>query len=201
MPPPGNASVDFFDRQFRRQIDAADYVLNPFEAAALPYLEGEVLDLGCGLGNLSIAAAKQGARVTALDACATAVENLARRAREEGLDIATAAVDLREWRPCRQWDAVACIGLLMFFPPDAARAGLAAVRGAVRPGGVAAVNVLIEGTTYLEMFGASGHYLFAEGELGRAFAGWEVLRRSIDAFAAPGGTLKRFETSIARAAG
>jgi tellurite methyltransferase len=193
------ASIEFFDRQFRRQIDAGDYALNPFETAALPFLTGDVLDLGCGLGNLSLAAAKQGARVTALDACATAVENLARRAREEGLDIATGAVDLRDWRPDRQWDAAACIGLLMFFPPDAARAGLAAVRGAVRPGGVAVVNVLIEGTTYLEMFDASGHCLFAPGELARAFAGWEVLRRSIDDFAAPGGTLKRFETVIARA--
>ncbi|MGZ5033724.1 MAG: SAM-dependent methyltransferase [Usitatibacter sp.] len=198
MSPPGSASVDFFDRQFRRQIDADDYALNPFEAAALPFLEGDVLDLGCGLGNLAIAAARRGARVTALDACATAVENLARRAREAGLDIATAAVDLRDWRPDRQWDAVACIGLLMFFPAEAARAGLAAVRDAVRPGGVAAVNVLVEGTTYLDMFNASGHCLFAEGEIARAFAGWTPLHASADTFPAPGGTVKRFETLIAR---
>lgn len=195
----GSASVEFFDRQFRRQIAEGDYALNPFEATALPVLSGDVLDLGCGLGNLSLAAAKQGARVTALDACATAVDSLARRARMAGLEVDAAAMDLRQWRPSRQWDAVACIGLLMFFPPDAARAGLAAVCSAVRPGGVAVVNVLIEGTTYLAMFGTTGHYLFGEGELTRAFAHWEIPRRSIDEFAAPGGTLKRFETVIARA--
>jgi tellurite methyltransferase len=193
-----NASVEFFDRQFRRQVGAADYALNPFESAALPWMHGDVLDLGCGLGNLAFAAALQGARVTALDASEAGVENLARRAREAALDITASAADLRGWRPDREWDAVACIGLLMFFEPRAARAGLEAVRDAVRPGGIAAVNVLIEGTTYLEMFDPSGYCLFGEGELARAFAGWEPLHRAIDEFPAPGATLKRFETLVAR---
>jgi len=158
-----------------------------------------VLDLGCGLGNLAIAAARRGSnRVTALDACATAVEDLARRAREAGLEIATAAVDLADWRPDRQWDAVACIGLLMFFPCEAAGAGLVAVRDAVRPGGVAIVNALIEGTTFLDMFDPARHYLFGPGELAAAFAGWDVVSNTRVDFPATGGRIKRFETLIAR---
>ena len=50
-------AIEFFDTQFQRQVNSADYALNPFEQAALPFLFGDVLDLGCGLGNLSIAAA------------------------------------------------------------------------------------------------------------------------------------------------
>lgn len=201
MSPAINPSVEFFDRQFERQIAASEFALNPFEQAALAFLQGEVLDLGCGLGNLSLAAARQGARVTALDACGRAITNLARRAREEGLDVTAGAADLRGWRSDRQWDAVACIGLLMFFPPEVARAGLDAVRAAVRPGGVAALNVLVEGTTYLDMFDASGHTLFAPGELALAFAGWTPLHASSDTFPAPGATVKRFETLIARRPG
>jgi tellurite methyltransferase len=82
-----NASVDFFDRQFARQARESDYALNPFERAILPYLFGEVLDLGCGLGNLSLAAAEAGCKVTALDASPTGVADLARRARERGLAV------------------------------------------------------------------------------------------------------------------
>ena len=55
----GNESIRFFDSQFHRQIEAGDYALNPFERAALPFLRDEVLDLGCGLGNLALAAARQ----------------------------------------------------------------------------------------------------------------------------------------------
>jgi tellurite methyltransferase len=195
---PGNASLDFFDRQFRRQIAASEYLLNPFEKAALPYLRGSVLDLGCGLGNLALAAAHAGARVTALDACPSAVGDLQSRARAKALDIEAAAVDLSGWRPQRTWDAVACIGLLMFFPPGPARAGLAAIGDAVAPGGVAVVNVLIEGTTFLDMFDPHGHYLFAPGEVAAAFPGWDVMDTLRDDFTAPRGLLKRFETVIAR---
>ena len=193
-----NASIGFFERQFRRQIAAGEYALNPFEAAALPHMTGEVLDLGCGLGNLALAAARGGARVTAIDACAFAVENLRSLASVESLALDALQSDVRTWRPERQWDAVACIGLLMFFPPADARAGLAAVRRSVRAGGVAAVNVLVEGTTYLDMFDASGYCLFARGELARAFAGWTLLEARCDDFAAPGATVKRFETVVAR---
>ena len=38
--------VDFFERQFQRQVRDADFALNPFEQLALPYVAGSVLDLG-----------------------------------------------------------------------------------------------------------------------------------------------------------
>ena len=59
---PSNRSIDFFDAQFRLQSAAGEYALNPFEHAVLPFLAGEVLELGCGLGNLSLAAAERGCR-------------------------------------------------------------------------------------------------------------------------------------------
>jgi len=191
-------AVEFFGAQFERQIATHDYQLNPFEERALPYLSGDVLDLGCGLGNLALAAAARGAHVTAYDACENAVEDLAARAIASGLDLWVKAVDLKGWRPDETYDAVNCIGLLMFFARADALAGLLAVRDAVRPGGVAVVNALIEGTTFLAMFDPEAYCLFALDEIAAPFAGWEVLHDSVEEFAAPGGKLKRFRTFIAR---
>lgn len=193
-----NASIRFFDAQFRRQVRDREFELNPFERSALPHLRGRILDLGCGIGNLSIEAARRGCSVVALDACGVAIDCLCERAQAEGLDIDAREVDLRDFEPEGQFDAIVCIGLLMFV--DCARASgvLARLQDHVRPGGVAIVNVLVEGTTYLDMFDASGYCLFGRNELDARFAGWQAIESRIQAFPAPGGLEKVFSTVIAR---
>ena len=193
-----NHSVAFFDEQFQRQSRENCRALNPFETLALPYLCGDVLDLGCGLGNLSLAAARGGCRVTALDASPAAIGHLAGAASAEALPIDARLADLALWTADAAYDSVAAIGLFMFFPKAAAARLLDELRASVHPGGCAAVNVLIEGTTYLDMF-TPGHYtLFTPQELRGHFADWEVPEWRLDVFGAPGGTRKEFATIVAR---
>jgi tellurite methyltransferase len=184
-------SVQFFERQFARQADMGDYGLNPFEREILPYLRGEVLDLGCGLGNLALAAARSGCRVLALDASPTAVSDLARRASAEALAVEARQADLRSFAFGRQYDCVVAIGLLMFFACPPAEALLRRICDGVRPGGVAALNVLIDPDAYC---------LFGRGTLSDAFGGWQTLLSRYEDFPAPAQTLKRFHTLVARRA-
>lgn len=193
-----NLSVEFFAKQFDRQIAEQEYRLNPFEQWVLPHLAGRVLELGCGLGNLSIEAARAGHEVTAIDACPDAVKDLDRRAQAEGLPIRVLEADLVEWRAAETYDTVVAIGLLMFFACDDARAVLQEIKRAVAPSGIAAVNVLTEGTTFMEMFDANGYCLFPPDELEATFADWKILLASVDDFPAPGERLKRFATVIAQ---
>ena len=193
------ASVRFFDAQFERQLASGELQLNPFEQAALPFLQGQVLDCGCGLGNLAVAAAQRGCTVVALDGSAAAIAHLQALATAHRLPITAACADLREHVPPREtFDAVVSIGLLMFFACPDTRRQLSRLRDAVRPGGVAVVNVLIEGTTYLDMFDADAHCLFGCNELRQAFDGWTLLHDSEQCFEAPRGLVKRFSTLIAR---
>ncbi|MBK9133793.1 MAG: methyltransferase domain-containing protein [Betaproteobacteria bacterium] len=191
-------SVRFFDAQFRRQREANDFALNPFEQLALPHVRGRVLDYGCGLGNLAVAAARRGCEVVALDASAEAVSHLAALAAADGLALHAEEADLRRHVLAGDYDTVVCIGLLMFFDCATAAAQLEQLKAHVRPGGTAIVNVLSEGTTYLGMFGPEGYCLFGRGELRERFAGWEILADVAHEFPAPGGTRKCFATLIAR---
>jgi len=193
-----NRSVEFFDKQFARQVAERDFALNPFERAILPFLSGHVLDLGCGLGNLAVSAAAKGCHVTALDASPTAIAHLARRAVDEKLPITAREADLRNIEIEGEFDCVVAIGLLMFFPQEVAQSGLARIKNLVKPGGLAAVNVLIEGTTFLDMFDPRGYYLFGASELRDAFGGWTLEYAALETFPAPRDTVKRFSTLVAR---
>ena len=69
-------SVDYFDIQYGRQIHSRDYRLNPFEIRAMNYLKGTILDLGCGLGNLSLQAGQSNFHVVAVDASQIAIDRI-----------------------------------------------------------------------------------------------------------------------------
>lgn len=191
-------SIDFFETQFRRQLADSDIALNPFEAQALPFLHGDVLDFGCGLGNLALAAAARGCRVLALDGAPTAIAHLQRRAGQAGLAINAVESDLRDYVIAQDFDAVVAIGILMFFDCVTAQRQLAALRERVRPGGIAVVNVLTTDTTFRDMFDPASYCLFERDALRPAFAGWSIEYESADTFSAPGRTKKCFATLIAR---
>ena len=194
-----NKAIEFFSHQFDRQIGAADYRLNGFEERALAYLEGEVLDLGCGLGNLAIAAAERGHPVVALDACNRAVEDVRRRAASRSLPLRASWADLSDWKASGTYDSVVSIGLLMFLDCAVARRVIDEIEQSVRPGGVCVLNILVEGTTYMKMFDENAYCLFPRDALLARFGVWTVLDHRIEDFEAPEpGTIKRFATLIAR---
>lgn len=194
-------SVTFFEQQFQRQLgttDTAHYQLNPFEKTTLPHLTGEVLDFGCGLGNLAVAAAERGCRMHALDGSPVAIGHLRERATAARLPLQAEVADLRHYALTRPYDAVVCIGLLMFFDCATARRVLDELQSHLRPGGILALNVLIEGTTYLDMFDPAGYCLFDPAALKEQFAAWKTLHAECAEFPAPGNTVKRFFTLVAR---
>ncbi len=183
--PPQRNALEIFEREFRDRIATADYAPSAFEQAILPYLAGDVLDLGCGLGILALAAAERGCRVVALDASPTAIADLARRARERGLAIEAHTADLRHYVPGARYDCVVALGLLSALPCSDARGLLARLREAVRPGGIAALSVPADADP-------------GRDELLHAFSGWQVLLSTPQEAFAPGGEPRCLHILVAR---
>ena len=192
-----NHSVNFFDKQFQNQVSKGDFSLNSFEKLALPFLKGRVLDLGCGLGNLTIEAARRGATVLALDASETAIERIRHVAATENLAIKAELADLSTYQISESYDVIVSIGLLMFMEKSKAHKILKNIKLHVIPGGCAIINVLVDTTTYLDMFDLKHYYLFGHNELQEQFTEWELLESSYDSFGASGSSVKIFTTLVA----
>jgi tellurite methyltransferase len=183
-------SVDFFESQFQRQVRDREFELNPFERLSLDYVQGAVLDLGCGMGNLAIEAARRGCTVTAVDASATAIARIRSTAQQEHLSIEAVEADLHNFQVANDYDTIVAIGLLMFFRESRANELLGEIENHIRPGGRAVVNVLIEGTTFTDMFTPGEYYLFRREELVDRLARWLIELARYDNFPAPGDTIK-----------
>ncbi|HET6439920.1 MAG TPA: methyltransferase domain-containing protein [Anaeromyxobacter sp.] len=99
-----------------------------------------VADVACGPGSLSLAAARLGARASALDFSAEMVELLRQRAAAEGVSCVEAQVGdgmALPW-PDGEFDAAISLFGLIFFS-DRAR-GLAELHRILRPGGRAVIS-------------------------------------------------------------
>jgi tellurite methyltransferase len=130
---PENKAVKFFETQFQRQVREQECALNPFEIRALDYVKGSILDLGCGLGNLSLEAGRRGRRVLAVDASPTAVARLNKDAQREGLPVRGIQADIESWTIDALYDTIVVIGLLMFFRCETALKLLTAIQNTSNP--------------------------------------------------------------------
>jgi SAM-dependent methyltransferase len=105
------------------------------ELEAVGGISGEVLDIGCGLGDNAIFLASRGHSVTALDGSPTAIERARRRAAEAGVQVTFDVADATNLTGYdRRFDTVVDSGLYHCLDDDGRRAYAAGLHRATRPG-------------------------------------------------------------------
>ena len=99
------------------------------------WVHGDVLDIGCGLGDNAVYLAKNGHTVTGLDISPTALITAERRAKDAGVDVKFAVADSTKLDGYTDaFDTVIDSGLFHSLDDDGRRSYAAAVHRATRPG-------------------------------------------------------------------
>ncbi|MFF7989019.1 class I SAM-dependent methyltransferase [Kitasatospora xanthocidica] len=112
----------------------------------------EVLDCACGIGTQAIGLAGLGHRVTGTDLSPVAAGRAAVEAAQRGLDLATAAADMRQLPfPDGRFDVVVCADNAVphLLTPEDVLAALGEMRRVLRPGGMLLHRVPTHRTTPL----------------------------------------------------
>jgi 2-polyprenyl-3-methyl-5-hydroxy-6-metoxy-1,4-benzoquinol methylase len=128
-----------------------------------------VLDLACGTGRHSLAAAALGAEVTAVDRDPAKLAQARERAEAAGLSIDWRELDLEgSWPVKDTFDAV-----LVFNYLD--RANMPRIRGLVAPGGLLIMETFLEAQRDAGWGPTSAQHLLRAGELARLVAPLTIL--------------------------
>ena len=142
-------------------------------------LHGTLLDAGCGTGEHTILAARQGASALGIDISGRAIELARRKAAERGIDTRFQVLDALKLDTLgERFDIVLDSGLFHVFDDAARSRYVTAVHAVVRPGGHLRIMCFSD-----RQPGDWGPRRISEGELRAAFgSGWRIDSLARDRF-------------------
>lgn len=160
--------VKWAERQSIQELNEQPHPLVVGIAAKLN--PGRALDVACGVGRHSIYLAERDWQVTAVDYSKVAIEILANRARELGIQLDARLADLETGEFMIEPEAYDLIVNCHYLQRDL----FPAIKAGVRVGGVVIAVIAMEDDDP-QVKPMSPAFLLQPGELRAQFAGWELV--------------------------
>ncbi len=165
--------ADYFTRQYGLTAAHSEVVqASPLIAPC------KTLDLGCGRGRNALFLANLGFDVMAVDASAGGLAALQQVADAEGMsNVHTTVYDINQAAIAEQYDFIVATVVLMFLQPERMPDIIRNLQQQTNPGGYHLIVAAMDTPAYpCDVF----PFRFAEGELGRYYAGWKLLKCNED---------------------
>jgi ubiquinone/menaquinone biosynthesis C-methylase UbiE len=159
----GFDAVDFWDKCFARTpADNECLGVVKFTTAIArlrEYKAIKVLDAGCGHGNWTVALAKAGFDITAVDISSEAIRIVDARAKHEGVNVRTIICPAQSIRlPNASYDAVICNSVMDHMCSTDTKKAVHNIKRILKPGGIAYIS--FDG---FEQADPSSYEVFADG--------------------------------------
>ena len=167
----------FWERAYRE--DSVD----PFGPASAEVLDllvtlrsgSSVLDLGCGAGRHALACSRAGMMVTGVDVSPVACSRLRTAAADIRDRLQVIQEDISRFKFTRQYDVVIAHGVLHLLPRADRVEILTRIQSYTVPGGTNVVAIFTNRLPSPPDLEAVTLGLFDEGELFRAYLGWDII--------------------------
>lgn len=171
------------------EVVAASTIIKPCKA----------LDMGCSNGRNALYLSQLGYHVTAIDANPGAVDMLKSIIAEEGITNINAQVyDINNASLGEGYDFIACTVTLMFLDPARVNAVISNMQSSTLPGGYNLIVCAMNTAEY--PCPVNFPFTLSEGELSKAYQGWELIKYNEDVGTMHNGAQLQFATLLARKA-
>lgn len=155
------------------------------------------LDMGCSNGRNALYLSQLGFNVTAVDRNADAIGMLQSIVEQEGIEnIEPRVYDINQAALDAGYGFIACTVTLMFLDPGRVGAVLADMQEHTLPGGCNLIVCAMDTAAHPCPVGFS--FTLKEGQLGRVYQGWDMLKYNEDLGTMHNGARLQFATMLAR---
>lgn len=157
----------------------------------------DVLDMGCSNGRNALYLSQLGFNVMAIDNNPNAIAALKQIVSEEGIaNIKTRVYDINHTELGDDYGFIACTVTLMFLNPARIDAVIADMQERTLPGGYNLVVCAMSTDDYPCPVGFP--FTLKEGQLSKAYEGWELVKYNEDVGTMHNGAQLQFATMLAR---
>ena len=161
---------------YKKGSPFGDDVHNLVKAILMHKKFGAVLDIGAGQGRNALFFASRGFDVTAIDLSNEAIGQIQKSAREIGVVLDTAIMDVRKYVPKKKFDVIICLFVLHHLEAGEAIGLIEKIKLWTAVGGLNVLATFTQDGDFYKVKNPNNFFYPASGEVKNLYADWQIIQ-------------------------